>query len=79
MATPSSSSPTESKDDPGNHPVSSTIGGASSVPTAANNVGGGKGWGDSGFRKGGLGNQEPHVRLSSLLILCEIEPLSNVI
>lgn len=37
----------------GNHPRTSTLGGASSVPTPANNTGGGTGWGDPGFFKGG--------------------------
>ncbi|EYE92145.1 uncharacterized protein EURHEDRAFT_380514 [Aspergillus ruber CBS 135680] len=37
----------------GNHPRTSTLGGASAVPTPANNTGGGTGWGDKGFFKGG--------------------------
>ncbi|KAL1970061.1 hypothetical protein VTN77DRAFT_6466 [Rasamsonia byssochlamydoides] len=37
----------------GNHPTAATAGGASAIPTPANNAGGGKGWGDKGFRKGG--------------------------
>lgn len=32
---------------------SSTKGGASAEPTPANNAGGGSGWGDAGFTKGG--------------------------
>lgn len=37
-----------------NHPVSSVPeGGASAEPSPANNVGGGAGWGDKAFRKGG--------------------------
>lgn len=39
---------------PNHHPIA-TQGGASAVPTAANNTGGGSGWGDSGFYKGGGG------------------------
>ncbi|KAL4867073.1 hypothetical protein BDV12DRAFT_171916 [Aspergillus spectabilis] len=38
----------------GNQPTTSTRGGASAYPTPANNSGGGAGWGDSGFIKGGL-------------------------
>ncbi|KAL3463686.1 hypothetical protein BJX64DRAFT_287155 [Aspergillus heterothallicus] len=38
----------------GNQPTTSTRGGASAYPTPANNSGGGAGWGDSGFLKGGL-------------------------
>ncbi|KAL2851069.1 hypothetical protein BJY01DRAFT_245171 [Aspergillus pseudoustus] len=38
----------------GNQPTTSTRGGASAYPTPANNAGGGAGWGDSGFIKGGL-------------------------
>ncbi|KAL2811592.1 hypothetical protein BJX63DRAFT_398825 [Aspergillus granulosus] len=38
----------------GNQPTTSTRGGASAYPTPANNAGGGAGWGDSGFLKGGL-------------------------
>lgn len=46
----------------GNHPRSSTQGGASSVPTPANNSGGGRGWGDKGFFKGGMeGPGHQHV------------------
>ncbi|KAL4978871.1 hypothetical protein BDW66DRAFT_148726 [Aspergillus desertorum] len=37
-----------------NQPTTSTRGGASAYPTPANNSGGGAGWGDSGFLKGGL-------------------------
>ncbi|KAL5049380.1 hypothetical protein BDW71DRAFT_204645 [Aspergillus fruticulosus] len=37
-----------------NQPTTSTRGGASAHPTPANNSGGGSGWGDSGFLKGGL-------------------------
>ncbi|KAL1986577.1 hypothetical protein VTN96DRAFT_6155 [Rasamsonia emersonii] len=40
-------------EDVGNHPTTSTAGGASAVPTPANNAGGGSGWGDKGFHKGG--------------------------
>ncbi|KAJ5168602.1 FAD dependent oxidoreductase [Penicillium canariense] len=36
-----------------NHPTTSVSGGASAQPTPANNVGGGSGWGDQSFRKGG--------------------------
>lgn len=39
--------------DAGNHPITASIGGASAVPTPANNIGGGTGWGDEGFTKGG--------------------------
>ncbi|KAI9370610.1 hypothetical protein BJX61DRAFT_514855 [Aspergillus egyptiacus] len=38
----------------GNQPTTSTRGGASAQPTPANNSGGGAGWGDSGFIKGGI-------------------------
>lgn len=38
----------------GNQPTTSTRGGASAFPTPANNAGGGSGWGDSGFIKGGM-------------------------
>ncbi|KAL4805102.1 hypothetical protein BDV18DRAFT_141946 [Aspergillus unguis] len=38
----------------GNQPTTSTRGGASAQPTPANNSGGGAGWGDSGFIKGGM-------------------------
>ncbi|KAJ5264656.1 hypothetical protein N7534_007967 [Penicillium rubens] len=36
-----------------NHPTTATSGGASAKPTPANNAGGGSGWGDQGFIKGG--------------------------
>ncbi|KAJ5979415.1 FAD dependent oxidoreductase [Penicillium viridicatum] len=36
-----------------NHPTTATSGGASTKPTPANNTGGGSGWGDPGFAKGG--------------------------
>ncbi|KGO69304.1 hypothetical protein PITC_095030 [Penicillium italicum] len=36
-----------------NHPTAATSGGASAKPTPANNTGGGSGWGDPGFVKGG--------------------------
>lgn len=36
-----------------NHPVTAVSGGASAEPTPANNVGGGAGWGDKVFHKGG--------------------------
>ncbi|KAF7117951.1 hypothetical protein CNMCM5793_007301 [Aspergillus hiratsukae] len=36
-----------------NHERTSTQGGASAKPTPANNAGGGTGWGDKGFFKGG--------------------------
>lgn len=45
--------PHKSQSPGGNHPRTSTLGGASAVPTAANNSGGGTGWGDKGFFKGG--------------------------
>lgn len=51
MADPSK--PTEWTESTGNHPRSSTVGGASAFPTPANNAGGGSGWGDKGFFKGG--------------------------
>ncbi|KAJ5982768.1 hypothetical protein N7451_012868 [Penicillium sp. IBT 35674x] len=35
------------------HPTAATFGGASAKPTPANNAGGGSGWGDPGFLKGG--------------------------
>ncbi|GAD97486.1 predicted protein [Paecilomyces variotii No. 5] len=37
----------------GNHPTTTARGGASAVPTPANNTGGGSGWGDEGLKKGG--------------------------
>lgn len=38
-----------------NHPTTATpVGGTSAIPTPANNVGGGTGWGDKGFTKGGI-------------------------
>ncbi|KAF3010199.1 hypothetical protein E8E15_000073 [Penicillium rubens] len=37
-----------------NHPTTATSGGASAKPTPANNTGGGSGWGDPGFVKGGM-------------------------
>ncbi|KAJ5671942.1 FAD dependent oxidoreductase, partial [Penicillium longicatenatum] len=40
-----------------NH-ATSVAGGASATPTPANNVGGGAGWGDSGFQKGGSHDTE---------------------
>lgn len=46
-------------------------GGTGTTPTPANNVGGGSGWGDRSFRKGGMGdvvNQGPgHVDVSEPL------------
>ncbi|KAL2012352.1 hypothetical protein VTN00DRAFT_5070 [Thermoascus crustaceus] len=39
--------------DAGNHPITANIGGTSAIPTPANNIGGGTGWGDKGFTKGG--------------------------
>lgn len=36
-----------------NHPTTGARGGASAVPTPANNTGGGSGWGDEGLKKGG--------------------------
>ncbi|KAJ5283492.1 FAD dependent oxidoreductase [Penicillium chrysogenum] len=36
-----------------NHPTTAISGGASAKPTPANNAGGGSGWGDPGFVKGG--------------------------
>ncbi|EAW06643.1 uncharacterized protein ACLA_083380 [Aspergillus clavatus NRRL 1] len=60
MATPSSAG-----DNPPNHRTSSTSGGASAVPTPANNSGGGRGWGDKGFFKGG--SEGPgHVAVSDM-------------
>lgn len=35
------------------------MGGSGSVATPANNVGGGTGWGDKGFFKGGSGTEGP--------------------
>ncbi|RJE19811.1 hypothetical protein PHISCL_07863 [Aspergillus sclerotialis] len=51
--------PTHKPEGPGNHPRTSTEGGASAYPTPANNVGGGSGWGDKGFFKGGSDGQGP--------------------
>ncbi|OKL59718.1 hypothetical protein UA08_05167 [Talaromyces atroroseus] len=56
MATPSSSSTNKGETRP-NHNTMSTQGGASAVPTAANNAGGGSGWGDKSFTKGGGGQE----------------------
>lgn len=76
MASPSS--PTENqgnRDNSQNHPVTFTEGGASGYPSAANNVGGGTGWGDEGFWKGGTGRQAPghkdvfNLVITSLLLL----------
>ncbi|KAF7591128.1 hypothetical protein BBP40_001967 [Aspergillus hancockii] len=39
------------------HPAAGTRGGASAEPTPANNVGGGRGWGDPGFLKGGTNDE----------------------
>ncbi|KAJ6027975.1 hypothetical protein N7540_003551 [Penicillium herquei] len=36
-----------------NQPTNIVTGGTSATPTPANNVGGGSGWGDPGFKKGG--------------------------
>ena len=49
-----------------NQPTTSTRGGASAHPTPANNSGGGAGWGDSGFLKGGLEGVVcmPHLSLT---------------
>ncbi|KAL1996035.1 hypothetical protein VTN49DRAFT_570 [Thermomyces lanuginosus] len=47
--------PSSSSNDVGNHPQISTAGGASAVPTPANNADGGSGWGDKDFFKGGGG------------------------
>ncbi|KAJ5826116.1 hypothetical protein N7474_003254 [Penicillium riverlandense] len=50
----------------GNHPTSGIAGGTSAKPTPANNVGGGAGWGDKGFFKGGSDQQgtgAPHEGL----------------
>lgn len=58
MATPSASSTNTGETRP-NHNTMATEGGASSVPTAANNTGGGTGWGDKGFFKGGGGQDGP--------------------
>ncbi|KAJ9268882.1 hypothetical protein DTO212C5_5083 [Paecilomyces variotii] len=38
-----------------NHPTTGSRGGASAIPTPANNTGGGSGWGDKGMKKGGGG------------------------
>ncbi|OJJ30308.1 hypothetical protein ASPWEDRAFT_176973 [Aspergillus wentii DTO 134E9] len=65
MATPSSPTTGESP----NHQPSATMGGASAFPTPANNVGGGKGWGDKGFRKGGM-DGPGHVHSQSALDFC---------
>ncbi|KAB8235047.1 hypothetical protein ETB97_010720 [Aspergillus alliaceus] len=43
------------------HPVTGTRGGASAEPTPANNVGGGRGWGDTGFFKGGTDEGPGHI------------------
>lgn len=42
-----------------NHPTTAVEGGASAEPTPANNVGGGAGWGDKAFRKGGSSYEAP--------------------
>lgn len=60
--------PTHKPEGPGNHPRTSTIGGASAFPTPANNAGGGAGWGDKGFFKGGSDGQGPgHANVLSLV------------
>lgn len=51
--------PERSQSPGGNHPRTSSMGGSGSVPTPANNVGGGTGWGDKGFFKGGSGTEGP--------------------
>jgi hypothetical protein len=61
MATPSSPTNTNpgNRDNSPNRPTTTTEGGTSAVPTPANNIGGGSGWGDEGFWKGGTGRQAP--------------------
>lgn len=61
MATPSSPTNTTpgNRDNSPNRPTTTTEGGTSAVPTPANNIGGGSGWGDEGFWKGGTGRQAP--------------------
>ncbi|KAL5340569.1 hypothetical protein BJX70DRAFT_101056 [Aspergillus crustosus] len=48
----------------GNQPSSAVQGGASAYPTPANNSGGGSGWGDSGFIKGGLSGKSKNLSSS---------------
>lgn len=44
-----------------NHPTTAVPGGgASAEPTPANNVGGGAGWGDKAFPKGGTDEKSGH-------------------
>ena len=60
MASPSSPTGTHGNpDNSPNRPTTLVEGGASAYPTPANNVGGGRGWGDEGFLKGGTGKEPP--------------------
>lgn len=43
-----------------NHTTTSVAGGSSAEPTPANNVGGGSGWGDPSFQKGGVGEDNEY-------------------
>ncbi|KAJ5702287.1 hypothetical protein N7488_009835 [Penicillium malachiteum] len=45
-----------------NQPTNIVAGGTSATPTPANNVGGGSGWGDPGFRKGGTDGDDDEPR-----------------
>lgn len=56
-----------------NHPTTATTGGASGKPSPANNVGGGTGWGDKGFTKGGINQAEGEGHIA----VCDVMPLNN--
>ena len=45
-----------------NQPANFVAGGTSPTPTPANNVGGGTGWGDKGFLKGGTASDDDEPR-----------------
>lgn len=60
-----------------NHLPIATQGGASAIPTAANNTGGGSGWGDSGFIKGG-GGEHRKESVSLILVLFAFDTAGNI-
>jgi hypothetical protein len=60
----------------GNHPTSALSGGTSAKPTPANNVGGGAGWGDKGFVKGGS-DATPHEGLGHVAV-CVDHSLTHI-
>lgn len=72
--------PEKSPDGPGNHPRTSTHGGASAFPTPANNAGGGRGWGDKGFWKGGTdGGQQGAGHENVFFPLTQQSPTNPVV